>query len=276
MLRHLRSASAWLLSTSIVLSTVASPQPGSAASNAVTDVSYGKSDGVFTVSVAAAGSVRTHVQRLSVDAKQNLQDLVVDVSPASYDGQTRVIGFSSGTIRQVRFGQLSASPAIMRIVVEAHGAPAYDLKSGQADRSVTLRLPTSQVAYTLPPAQAVVAAREAQSQKTSVVSGSSAAPKPAAAPARSAPAPAKPVAVKPAPAKAAPVRTAPAMVAVAKPAPAKAVPAKTSPAKPAAAPVTHSAPKPVAPKPVQVAYAAPAPAPTQNPWLPGGKFYCKV
>src|SRR5579864_3231934 len=157
MLRHLRSVSAWLLSSVIAMSSVFAPQPGSAAGNMVTDVSYGKTDGAFTVSVAATGSVSTHVQRLSVDAKQNLQDLVIDVSPASYDGQTRVIGFSSGAIRQVRFGQLSASPAIMRIVVEAHGAPAYDLKSGQADRSVTLRLPTSQVAYTLPAAQAVVA-----------------------------------------------------------------------------------------------------------------------
>src|SRR5215472_2010120 len=206
MLRHLRSASAWLLSASMALSTVASPQPGSAASNAVTDVSYGKSDGVFTVSVAAAGSVSTHVQRLSVDAKQNLQDLVIDVSPASYDGQTRVIGFSSGTIRQVRFGQLSATPAIMRIVVEAHGTPTYDLKAGQADRSVTLRLPTSQVAYTLPAAQAIVAARAAQTQHTTAVSGSSSAPAPAK-PAATQPAPAKPAVAKPAPApaKAAPV-----------------------------------------------------------------------
>ena len=260
MLRHLRSASAWLLSASIALSTVALPQPGSAASNAVTDVSYGKSDGVFTVSVAAAGSVSTHVQRLSVDAKQNLQDLVIDVSPASYDGQTRVIGFSSGALRQVRFGQLSASPAIMRIVVEAHGTPAYDLKAGQADRSVTLRLPTSQVAYTLPAAQAVAAARAAQVQQTTVVGSSRA------------PAPAKPATVKPAPAKAAP-----AVVAVAKPAPAKPAAVKPAPAKvaPASVAATHSAPRPAAPKPVQVAYAA-APAATPNPWLPGGKFYCKV
>ena len=143
MLRHLRSVSAWLLSGSIAMSAVVAPQPGSAAGNAVTDVSYGKKDGTFTVSVAAAGSVSTRVKRLSVDAKQNLQDLVIDVSPASYDGQTRVIGFSSGAIRQVRFGQLSSSPAIMRIVVEAHGVPSYDLKAGNGNKSVTLSLPTS-------------------------------------------------------------------------------------------------------------------------------------
>ena len=111
MLRHLRSVSAWVLSGSIAMSAIVAPQPGSAAGNAITDVSYGKKDGSFTVSVAAAGSVSTRVQRLSVDAKHNLQDLVIDVSPASYDGQTRVIGFSSGAIRQVRFGQLSSSRA---------------------------------------------------------------------------------------------------------------------------------------------------------------------
>src|SRR5579863_615688 len=202
MLRHLRSASAWLLSTSIVLSTVASPQPGSAASNAVTDVSYGKNDGVFTVSVAAAGSVRTHVQRLSVDAKQNLQDLVVDVSPASYDGLTRVIGFSSGSIRQVRFGQLSSSPAVMRIVVESQGAQPYNLQAGSGAKSLTLSVPTSQVAYTLPTAQAVAAARAAETQpSSSVKSASTVAIVAPAHPAGTAP---KPVAAAPKPAAAAP------------------------------------------------------------------------
>lgn len=264
MLRHLRSVSAWLLS-GIALSGVVAPQPGSAAGNVVTDVSYGKTDGSFTVSVAAAGSVSTHVQRLSVDAKQNLQDLVIDVSPASYDGQTKVIGFSSGAIRQVRLGQLSASPAIMRIVVEAHGTPAYDLKSGAGDRSVTLRLPTSQVAYTLPTAQAVAAARAAQTRQTSAIgsSGKSAGAAPAPAP--------KPavVAAKPAPKPAVAVKTAPkpAVVAV-KPAPQPAPAAHRAPAP--VKPVQHAAPKP------HVVAAAPAPAATQNPWLPGGKFYCKV
>lgn len=242
MLRHLRSASAWLLSASIALSVIVAPQPASAAGNAVTDVSYGKKDGAFTVSVAAAGAVSTRVQRLSVDAKQNLQDLVVDVSPASYDGQTRVIGFSSGTIRQVRFGQLSSSPAVMRIVVETQGVSAYDLKGGNGSKSVTLSLKTNQVAYTLPTAQAVAAARAAQSRQQST-----------------APAPAKPVAHQ--------------VVAEKN---------NRAPAHPAAT-ISKSTRGPAAPKPpalpakapATVAFA-PAPAATQNPWLPGGKFYCKV
>lgn len=267
MLRHLRSVSAWLLSSVIATSSVVAPQPGSAAGNVVTDVSYGKTDGAFTVSVAATGSVSTHVQRLAVDAKQNLQDLVIDVSPASYDGQTKVIGFSSGSIRQVRLGQLSASPAIMRIVVEAHGAPQYDLKAGTGNKTVTLRLPTSQVAYTLPTAQAVAAARAAQTRQTSAIgstgkSGNAApAPKPAVVASKPVSKPAV-VAPKPAPK--------PAVVAV-KPAQAPAPkPAVVAP--PAASkPVQHSAPKPQT-----VAFAAPAPSATQNPWLPGGKFYCKV
>jgi len=167
MLRHLRSVSAWVLSGSIALSAVVAPQPGSAAGNAITDVSYGKKDGTFTVSVAAAGSVSTRVQRWSVDAKQNLQDLVIDVSPASYDGQTRVVGFSSGAIRQVRFGQLSSSPAVMRIVVEAQGIPSYDLKAGNGNKSVTLSMATKQVAFTLPPSQAVAAARAATTRAAS-------------------------------------------------------------------------------------------------------------
>jgi type IV pilus assembly protein PilQ len=246
MLRHLRSVSAWLLSGFIVASAIVAPQPGSAAGNAVTDVSYGKRDGAFTVSVAAAGIVSTRVQRWSVDAKQNLQDLVIDVSPASYDGQTRVIGFSSGSIRQVRFGQLSSSPAIMRIVVESHGVPSYDLKAGNGNKMVTLSLPTSQVAYTVPGAQAVVAARAASAQPGSgapsavhhaAVASKTTVAAPVPAPKTHVVSPPKAVAVKPAPAP---------------------------------------NPKPAS-KPAVVAYAAPpAPAATQNPWLPGGKYYCKV
>ena len=284
MLRHLRSVSAWVLSVSIAASAVAVPQPGSAAGNAVTDVSYGKKDGAFTVSVAAAASVTTRVQRLSVDTKRNLQDLVVDVSPASYDGETRVIGFSSGSIRQVRFGQLSASPAIMRIVVEAQGTPSYDLKAGDGSKTVTLRLPTSQVAYTLPQAQAVAAARAATAARMSSQGGAShptqvaqattigtashaSAVKPAPAPAKPAP---KPAAAKPAAAKPAPVTVAVAHPVSTKPAAAKPAVQKPVTPKPAA---VAAAP---APKPVVVAMAPPAPAATQNPWLPGGKYYCKV
>ena len=253
MLRHLRSVSAWLLSGSIAMSAVIAPQPGSAAGNAVTDVSYGKKDGAFTVSVAAAGSVSTRVQRLSVDAKQNLQDLVIDVSPASYDGLTKVIGFSAGSIRQVRFGQLSSSPAIMRIVVEAQGVPSYDLKAGNGNKSVTLSLPTSQVAYTLPASQAVAAARAAETRKTSSVASAgrsaSIAPKTIAPPAP------KPAVVAVHKAVSAPVKPAPAPMPAAKPVVAKPM---------------------VVAKPTVVAAAAPAPAATQNPWLPGGKYYCKV
>jgi type IV pilus secretin PilQ/predicted competence protein len=258
MLRHLRSVSAWLLSSVIAMSSVVAPQPGSAAGNVVTDVSYGKTDGAFTVSVAATGSVSTHVQRLAVDSKQNLQDLVIDVSPASYDGQTKVIGFSSGSIRQVRLGQLSSSPAIMRIVVEAQGSPQYDLKAGAGNKSVTLRLPTSQVAYTLPTAQAIAAARDAQTRQTSALGSAGKSANPAPAP-------------KPAVAASKPVSK-PAVVAV-KPAQAPAPQPKPAvhPAPVASKPVQHSAPKPQT-----VAFAAPAPSATQNPWLPGGKFYCKV
>ncbi|HEY7992610.1 MAG TPA: secretin and TonB N-terminal domain-containing protein [Candidatus Eremiobacteraceae bacterium] len=240
------------------MSSVVAPQPGSAAGNVVTDVSYGKTDGAFTVSVAATGSVSTHVQRLAVDSKQNLQDLVIDVSPASYDGQTKVIGFSSGSIRQVRLGQLSSSPAIMRIVVEAQGSPQYDLKAGAGNKSVTLRLPTSQVAYTLPTAQAIAAARDAQTRQTSALGSAGKSANPAPAP-------------KPAVAASKPVSK-PAVVAV-KPAQAPAPQPKPAvhPAPVASKPVQHSAPKPQT-----VAFAAPAPSATQNPWLPGGKFYCKV
>lgn len=257
MLRHLRSVSAWLLSSVIAMSSVVAPQPGSAAGNMVTDVSYGKTDGAFTVSVAATGSVSTHVQRLAVDSKQNLQDLVIDVSPASYDGQTKVIGFSSGSIRQVRLGQLSSSPAIMRIVVEAQGTPQYDLKAGAGNKSLTLRLPTSQVAYTLPAAQAVAAARAAQTRQTSAL-----APKPGVTASKPASKPAV-VAVKPPQAPA--PQPKPAVHAAPAPKPAVVAPPVAS------KPVQHPAPKPQT-----VAFAAPAPSATQNPWLPGGKFYCKV
>lgn len=287
MLRQLRSASAWVLCGSIALSAIVAPQPGSAAGNAVTDVSYGKKDGSFTVSVAAAGTVSTRVQRLSVDTKQNLQDLVVDVSPASYDGLTRVIGFSSGNIRQVRFGQLSSSPAIMRIVVESRGVPSYNLRGGNGQKTVTLSLPTSQVAYTLPGSQAVVAARAAESMKTSTVgsTGHTAAVAPKTIAAASAPVSkpqavkpvAKPASVKPANAavKAAPAKTAQVAVVSAKSAPVKSAPAKPVVTRPASVPVVAASRAPAKPAVVAMA-SAPAPAATQNPWLPGGKYYCKV
>ncbi len=270
MVRHLRWASAWVLSGLVAGSALVAPQPGSAAGNPVTDVSYGKQDGAFTVSVAASSTVSTRVQRLLVDTKQGLQDLVIDVSPASYDGQTKVIGFSSGAIRQVRFGQLSASPAIMRIVVESQGVPPYDLKAGDQNRSLTLRLPTSQVAYTLPQAQAVVAARAATAQALAAANhatGSAPAAHTVAVAPKPAPVVSKPATTKPVVPTAVSVKPAVAPKPVAAP-----VAQRTQPAASRPAPV-----KPAAAKPVQIAYAAPpAPAATQNPWLPGGKYYCKV
>jgi type IV pilus assembly protein PilQ len=179
------------------------------------------------------------------------------VSPASYDGQTKVIGFSHGQIQQVRVGQLSAAPAIMRIVVESQGSPKYDLEN-TADHAVKLSVQTTQVAFALPPSEAVAAAKAAMNEKETPMSssGSSTTQTVASAP------------VHPAPAKPAP--------APAKPAPKPAVVAQTTssthhttasaPAHPAPAP----APVKPAPAPVVVAQATP------NPWLPGGKYYCKV
>ncbi|HXW75814.1 MAG TPA: secretin and TonB N-terminal domain-containing protein, partial [Candidatus Eremiobacteraceae bacterium] len=194
------------------------------------------------------------------------QDLVVDLSPASYDGQTRVIGFSSGSIKQVRFGQLSSSPAVMRIVVESTGTPAYDLQNGTGNRSVTLSFRTPQVAYTLPTAQAVAAARAASDQQTASTTTTAAAPaKVASAPVHQAPAVQAP---------------APKVVAAATNTASSATHSTTNAATMHAASVTAPAPAhsaAPAPNPPQMASApAPAPAATQNPWLPGGKFYCKV
>ncbi len=240
--RHLRSAVAGLLASVCGLSAgIAALAAASAGPNPVTDVSYGKQAGSFTVVVSAANNVTAHVQRFSVDTKAGLDDLVVDLSPASYTGQTRVVGFSGGSIRQVRVGQFSTSPAVMRIVVESQGDARYDLHGASGAKTVTLALPTNQVAFNVPAAQV-----QSQAQTAAVA-------KPAAAQ------PAKPA---PAPAKAVTPKVVAANVAIAKP----------------------SAPKPAAQKPIpvaaprMVAVAAPVPHPaaTQNPWLPGGKFYCKV
>jgi type II secretory pathway component GspD/PulD (secretin) len=108
---------------------------------------------------------------------------------------------------------------------------------------VTLAVRTAQVAYNVPAAQAQAAV------------------KPAAAPAKAVAAPAKQVtkpAAQPRPAQAAPAKVA------AKPV-SRPHPVAVAPAKPIAKPA----------RPVQVALA-PTPAATRNPWLPGGKFYCKV
>jgi Flp pilus assembly secretin CpaC len=241
--RHLRSAVAGLLASVFGLSAgIAATPAASAGSNPVTDVAYGKQAGSFTVVVSAANNVTAHVQRFSVDTKAGLEDLVVDLSPASYGGQTRVVGFSGGSIRQVRVGQFSTSPAVMRIVVESRGDARYDLQGAGGAKTVTLALRTDQVAYNVP-------ASQAQSQ-----------PQPAAP---------KPAAAKPATTtKAMPAKVVASVVA-AKPAVARPAAQKPAVSKPAPARIA-------VPRVVAVAAPAPHPAATQNPWLPGGKFYCKV
>ncbi len=253
--RHLRLTSAWVLGCAVALLGLASPQPGRSADNPIKDVSYAKRDGAFELSVAASGPVTTRVSRFSVDAKSDIVDLVVDVSPASYDGQTKVIGFSNGQIRQVRVGQLSQSPAVMRIVVESTGSAKYTLTNG-AGHVLQLAVPTSQVAFLLPSSQAVAAARQAKDRQDTVIAGST--PVVASAGTSDA-AGGKPQTVKQNPAHSSTVAVAPA------PASAQAQP---KPAK-APAPAHPSAPAHVA-APVVVAQATP------NPWLPGGKYYCKV
>ena len=113
--RQLRLTSVWAIGA-LVLLCLASPQPGRSADNAIKDVSYAKRDGAFDLSVAASGPVTTRVSRFSVDTKSDLIDLVVDISPASYDGQTKVFGFSKGQIQQVRVGQLSTKPAVGQLL----------------------------------------------------------------------------------------------------------------------------------------------------------------
>jgi hypothetical protein len=224
--RHLRSAAAGLLASIFGISAGLAGQPTAGTGpNPVTDVSYGKQTGSFTVSVSAARNVTAHVQRFAVDLQRGVEDLVIDLSPATFDGQTKVVGFSGGQIHQVRVGQFSASPAVMRIVVESHGPAQYDLHGGNGTKTVTLAVHTAQVAYNVPATQ------------------TQAATKPAA---------------QPRPAPAAPVKVA------AKPVN-RPHPVAVAPAKPIAKPA----------RPVQVALA-PTPAATRNPWLPGGKFYCKV
>jgi Flp pilus assembly secretin CpaC len=231
--RHLRSAAAGLLASVFGISAGLAGQPtAGTAPNPVTDVSYGKQTGSFTVSVSATRNVTAHVQRFAVDLQRGVEDLVIDLSPATFDGQTKVVGFSGGQIHQVRVGQFSSSPAVMRIVVESHGPAQYDLHGGNGTKTVTLAVRTAQVAYNVPAAQAPASVKAAPAPA-----------KPASTPVKRAAAPVK-VAAKP----------------VAQPHPAAAAPAKAV-AKPAA--------------PVQIAMA-PTPSATRNPWLPGGKFYCKV
>src|SRR5579872_937842 len=250
--RHLRLTSAWLVGCAVAFAGLASPQPGRSADNPIKDVSFQKRGEAFELSVAATGPVATKVSRYSVDAKSDTVDLVVDVSPASYDGQTKVIGFSHGQLQQVRVGQLSASPAIMRIVVESSGTPKYDLQR-QGDHAVKLSVQTTQAAFTLPAQEAAAAAREATHRQDTALGASAHAAQTIAS------APVHPAAPKPA--------VKPAAKPEAQPAPKPVVVAQTASTHPVA---KAPAPAKPAPAPVVVAQATP------NPWLPGGKFYCKV
>ena len=270
--RQLRLTSVWAIGA-LVLLCLASPQPGRSADNAIKDVSYAKRDGAFDLSVAASGPVTTRVSRFSVDTKSDLIDLVVDISPASYDGQTKVFGFSKGQIQQVRVGQLSTKPAVMRIVVESSGSPKYEL-TNSANHVLHLSVQTPQVAFVLPPHEAVTAARQAKDRQDTAVAGSAVVASAATSDASSVKAQAaKPAAAKPQQAQPAahttsahPVTVVAAQAPAPKPQPVKAQPA---PAQPKPAPAHASAPA-VAHAPVVVAQATP------NPWLPGGKYYCKV
>src|SRR5271165_4073953 len=227
MQRHYRSIATWLLGGLLGAGCIALAMPGASATNSVTDVSYGSSGGAFKLTVVADEAVSTQVHKYSVDSSSDVQDLVIDVTPASYDGRTKVIAFSDGPIRQVRVGQLSQSPAVMRIVVESKGAAKYDLNQKNGEQSVTLALATSQQAHALDPTAAAAAARAAGARQTQEIGADSSAP-------------------------------APQHVAMAAP-PAVAV------AKPGATPqpAVHAAPEVVS-------------RATPNPWLPGGKYYCKV
>ena len=240
--RHLRSAAAGLFASVFGLSVgFAAQPPADTGPNPVTDVSYGKQTGSFTVSVSAAKNVTAHVQRFAVDTQRGMEDLVIDLSPATFGGLTKVVGFSGGQIHQVRVGQFSASPAVMRIVVESHGPAQYDLHGSNGAKTVTLAVHTGQVAYNVPASQQAAPVKQVAKAITPP-KGAAAAPahvaaKPVAGPRQVAVASSKP-AVKPAP-------------------------------KPASKPAAQPA------RPVQVAMA-PSPSATRNPWLPGGKFYCKV
>jgi len=272
--RHLRLTSAWLIGCAVVFVGLASPQPGRSADNAIRDVSYAKRDGSFELSVAASGPVTTRVSRFSVDAKSDIVDLVVDVSPASYDGQTKVIGFSKGQLQQVRVGQLSQNPAVMRIVIESTGSPKYDL-TNPAGHQVKLAVATNQVAFALPAQEAATAARQAKNRHDTAVSGAG------ASASTGSPAHTTSVAGAPAPKPAAAHASAPtrtvALASAAKPKPAVASThsaasyTHVSVAHVSVAHVVAKAAPPARPAtPVVVAVATP------NPWLPGGKYYCKV
>jgi type IV pilus secretin PilQ/predicted competence protein len=226
---HYRSIATWLMGGLLVMSIMALARPGAGATNSVTDVHYGTVDGAFKLTVVTSGAVTTQVHKYSVDSASDVQDLVIDVTPAAFDGRTKVIAFSDGPIRQVRVGQLS--PAVMRIVVESKGSAKYDLNQKDGEKSVTLALTTSQQPHALDPEAAAAAARAAGARQTQSLSAD----------------------MSTTPAQHTSLVPAPAVVAAAKPV------AVEAPVKP----IVHSAPEVVAKA-------------TPNPWLPGGKYYCKV
>ena len=69
----------------------------------------------------------------------------MDVSPATYNGKTRVVALNDSAIRQLRVGQLSSSPAVMRIVVEGRGVQKYDV-AHQGRNKITLHVGAAQLA----------------------------------------------------------------------------------------------------------------------------------
>lgn len=237
---HYRSIATWLMGGLLLVSCLAIARPVAGATNPVTDVRYGTVDGAFKLTVVTSGAVTTQVHKYAVDSSSDVQDLVIDVTPASYDGRTKVIGFTDGPIHQVRVGQLSDSPAVMRIVVESKGSAKYDLNQKDGSRSVTLALTTGQRAHALDPAAAAAAARNAGARQTQALTADASAPAP------------QHVALA----------AAPLVVAAAKP---------MTVEQPVSKPVSKPVAKPVAqPAPEVVARATP------NPWLPGGKYYCSA
>ena len=261
--RHHRLAAAWFAGAVAVIIGLTAPAAVAASGNRVTDVTYGDQHGAFRLTVVAQNAVTTHVNQFPSAGNKNLQEYVVDVSPAAYDGRTKDIAFKNGAVQRLRIGQLSE--AVTRIVVETKGSPHIDVWRSNGNREVSLAVRTAQAAV------------------------KSTASKPAAV--KAAPA-------KVASAKAAPKKAAPKKVALAKPAPAKAgssksVKAKTvarsTPSKPRIVVAAYTSAKPAPAKPkvapakkvvAKPPSAASAPkataAATPNPWLPGGKYYCKI
>ncbi|MBC5824645.1 MAG: AMIN domain-containing protein [Candidatus Eremiobacteraeota bacterium] len=140
---HFRSASSAILGCAVTLGLVATGQPSRAA-NPITGLSYGMRDGALNLSLTAGDSVSTSVKRASVEDSRGLQDLIVDVSPATYSDKTKTIDFQSGKIREMRVGQLTKSPAVVRIVVESRGPSRYDI--GNRHHGLTLDVDPARVA----------------------------------------------------------------------------------------------------------------------------------